>query len=191
MKPLLTKPEINAIIYGMHGAPFSLLGMHATGAKKPGVVARVFRPYATKVELIRRADGQVLDMPRIHEDGLYELFLPNEKPFDYLLRLTWFDGTSSDLEDPYRFPLQLTDFDMHLLGRTQLPRVQPDGGASDDGGGRGGCAFRGVGAECHPRERGGLVQQLGRADSSDATARQQRDLGVVHAASEAGGFVQV
>ncbi len=116
MKPLLTKPEINAIIYGMHGAPFSLLGMHATGAKKPGVVARVFRPYATKVELIRRADGQVLDMPRIHEDGLYELFLPNEKPFDYLLRLTWFDGTSSDLEDPYRFPLQLTDFDMHLLG---------------------------------------------------------------------------
>ena len=44
MKPILSEPEINAIIYGMHGAPFSLLGMHETGAKKPGVVVRAFRP---------------------------------------------------------------------------------------------------------------------------------------------------
>ena len=31
-------------------------------------------------------------------DGLYELFFPNEKPFAYRLRLTWFDGTVADLE---------------------------------------------------------------------------------------------
>ena len=116
MKPILSEPEINAIIYGMHGAPFTLLGMHETGAKKPGVVVRVFRPYATKAEVIRKSDGQAFDMPRIHEDGLYELFLPDEKPFDYKLRLAWFEGPPSELEDPYRFPLQLTDLDMYLLG---------------------------------------------------------------------------
>ena len=116
MKPILSEPEINAIIYGMHGAPFTLLGMHEMGAKKPGVVVRVFRPYATKAEVIRKADGQAFEMPRIHEDGLYELFLPNEKPFDYKLRLAWFEGPPSELEDPYRFPLQLTDLDMYLLG---------------------------------------------------------------------------
>ena len=116
MKPILSEPEINAIIYGMHGAPFTLLGMHETGAKKPGVVVRVFRPYATKAEVIRKSDGQAFEMPRIHEDGLYELFLPGEKPFDYKLRLAWFEGPPSELEDPYRFPLQLTDLDMYLLG---------------------------------------------------------------------------
>ena len=116
MKPILSEAEINAIIYGMHGAPFSLLGMHETGKKRPGVVARVFRPYATKVELIRISDGKVFDMPRIHDDGLYELFFPKEKPFAYRLHLAWFDGTTSEMEDPYRFPLQLTDLDMYLLG---------------------------------------------------------------------------
>ena len=115
-KPILSTAEIQAIIYGMHGAPFSLLGMHETGAKKPGVVVRVFRPYATQVELIRKSDGQAFDMPRIHEDGLYELFFEDEKPFAYKLRLTWFDKTVAELEDPYRFPLQLTDLDMYLLG---------------------------------------------------------------------------
>ena len=115
-KPILSTAEIQAIIYGMHGAPFSLLGMHETGAKKPGVVVRVFRPYATQVELIRKSDGQAFDMPRIHEDGLYELFFADEKPFAYKLRLTWFDKTVAELEDPYRFPLQLTDLDMYLLG---------------------------------------------------------------------------
>ena len=116
MKPILSEPEINAIIYGMHGAPFSLLGMHETGAKKPGVVVRVFRPSATKAELIRVADGKAVEMPRIHADGLYEAFFPNEKPFAYQLRFTWFDKTTATLEDPYRFPLQLTDLDMYLLG---------------------------------------------------------------------------
>ena len=116
MKPILSEPEINAIIYGMHGAPFSLLGMHETGAKKPGVVVRAFRPYATKAEVVRKSDGKVFEMARIHADGLYELFFPNEKPFGYVLRLTWFDKSTSDLEDPYRFPLQLTDLDMYLLG---------------------------------------------------------------------------
>ncbi len=115
-KSILSEAEINAIIYGMHGAPFLLLGMHETGAKRPGTVVRVFRPYATKVEVIRKSDGKAFAMPSIHADGLYELFFPNEKPFAYQLRLTWFDGTVADLEDPYRFPLQLTDLDMYLLG---------------------------------------------------------------------------
>ncbi|HPT15922.1 MAG TPA: 1,4-alpha-glucan branching protein GlgB, partial [Kiritimatiellia bacterium] len=91
-------------------------GMHETGTKKPGVVVRAFRPSATKAELIRVADGKAVEMPRIHADGLYEAFFPNEKPFAYRLRFTWFDKTIATLEDPYRFPLQLTDLDMYLLG---------------------------------------------------------------------------
>ncbi len=116
MKPILSEAEINAIIYGMHGAPFSLLGMHETGPDRPGVVVRAFRPYAVKVELVRKSDGKTFEMPRIHADGLYEAFFPKAKPFAYTFRLTWFDGTTADLEDPYRFPLQLTDLDLYLHG---------------------------------------------------------------------------
>ena len=93
-----------------------LLGMQELDKKKPGVVVRVFRPYATKVEVIRKSDQKAFTMNQIHKDGLYELVFPNEKPFAYQLRLNWFEGKPSVLEDPYRFPLQLTDMDMYLLG---------------------------------------------------------------------------
>ena len=116
MKPILSEAEINAIIYGMHGAPFSLLGMHETGPDRPGVVVRAFRPYAVKVELVRKSDGKAFEMPRIHADGLYEAFFPKTKPFAYSFRLTWFDGNTAELEDPYRFPLQLSDLDLYLHG---------------------------------------------------------------------------
>ena len=116
MEPILSQPEINAIIHGMHGAPYTLLGMHETGEEKPGVVVRVFRPYAVKVELIRVETGERYEMPRIHADGLYELFFADEKPFAYKLCLHWFDGSGTETDDPYRFPLQLGDLDLYLMG---------------------------------------------------------------------------
>lgn len=116
MKPILSVPEMNAIVYGMHGAPFSLLGMHVVRAPTAGTVVRVFRPYAEKVEIIKTSDGSTVEMPRIHKDGLYELFIEGGDPFSYRLRLTWYDGATSEVEDPYRFPLQITDFDLYLFG---------------------------------------------------------------------------
>lgn len=107
---------MNAIVYGMHGAPFSLLGMHVVRAPTAGTVVRVFRPYAEKVEIIKTSDGSTVEMPRIHKDGLYELFIEGGDPFSYRLRLTWYDGATSEVEDPYRFPLQITDFDLYLFG---------------------------------------------------------------------------
>ena len=116
MKSILSEAEINAIIHGMHGAPQTLLGMHETKTGKKGTVVRVFRPYAEKVELVRASDGKAMEMPRIHQDGLYEMFFEGVKPFAYRLRLTWFDGTATVTADPYRFPPQLTDLDLYLLG---------------------------------------------------------------------------
>jgi len=118
-KPILSQDEINTLIYANHGAPFSLLGMHPC---RGGQVVRAFRPYAVKVELVRikpdLSNGEAVEMPRIHQDGLYELFLPDaKKPFGYRFRLTWFDGTSCIIEDPYRFPPEdLGEMDLYLLG---------------------------------------------------------------------------
>jgi 1,4-alpha-glucan branching enzyme len=121
MKPILNADEMNTLVYANHGAPFTLLGMHDARPDRDGVVVRAFRPYATKVELVRidpdGGNGKTQEMPCIHRDGIYELFLPKEKPFPYRLRLTWFDGKSDIIEDPYRFPPEsLGDLDLYLLG---------------------------------------------------------------------------
>lgn len=116
MKPLLAPEVIKAIVEGVHAAPFEVLGMNDTGAAMPGIVVRSFQPFAKKVEIIHRETAEVLEMDRIHEAGLYERVLPNRAKFPYRLRMTGYDGHVWELEDPYRFPLQITDFDMYLFG---------------------------------------------------------------------------
>ncbi len=115
MKPLMSDSEIRPIVQSTHGAPYSLLGMHETGESNPGVVIRSFQPYAEQVDVIEKSTGNALPMNRIHQDGLYELFLPGRSRFSYHLRMKAHDH-QWELEDPYRFPLQISDFDLYLFG---------------------------------------------------------------------------
>jgi 1,4-alpha-glucan branching enzyme len=109
--PPATKfPEpVQALIEARHPDPFSLLGRHAQGA---GVVVRAYLPQA---ERVRVADGPALT----RVDGT-DLFVWEGEaglvPPRY--RLEWEDrgGTTHCDYDPYCFPVQLPDFDLHLFG---------------------------------------------------------------------------
>jgi len=116
MKPLLAREAMDAIVHGTHGSPYEVLGMNETGPSMPGVVVRSFQPYARKVEIINSDSGEALELARIHDQGLFERVLPDRAKFRYRLRMTGFDDHQWELEDPYRFPLQITDFDLYLLG---------------------------------------------------------------------------
>lgn len=116
MKPLLDSGAINAVVNGVHGSPYSVLGMNDMGPDNPGLVVRSFQPYAQRVELVEKDSGAVLPMERIHEKGLFELVLPGRSRFAYRLRMSGHDGHTWELDDPYSFPLQVTDFDLYLFG---------------------------------------------------------------------------
>ena len=121
----VSDPAIESLIHGNHGSPYDLLGRHST---KSGCVIRTFQPYADKVEVLGE-DGSVLgDAAKTHEDGLYELTL-SESPDVYSYRLTGPDAHVWEAEDPYRFPLQITDFDMYLFGEGSHYRTYEKMGA--------------------------------------------------------------
>jgi 1,4-alpha-glucan branching enzyme len=106
------REAIDALVAGRHGAPQDLLGLHETDG---GIIVRAFQPYAHAVELIDTGAGNALHMHRIHDDGLYELFLEGREPFPYRLRMH--EGEHSwEIIDPYRFDPIITDFDMYLFG---------------------------------------------------------------------------
>ncbi len=113
---MLDQQNIRALVRGEHGAPLDVLGPHATGADRPGVVIRTMQPHAARVEVVEAAGGAALLMERLHPEGLFELFLPGRAVFAYRLRMTGADGHAWEVEDPYRFPKIITDFDMHLFG---------------------------------------------------------------------------
>ena len=115
--------EAYAIIEGRHSDPFHYLGAHWEGDR---CVARAFLPDASNVEAIGE-HGEVAKLDRIHEAGLFAGPLPNNSN-RYRLRARFGEHTV-ELEDPYRFPPLLGDFDLHLLGEGTHQRLYDKLGA--------------------------------------------------------------
>jgi 1,4-alpha-glucan branching enzyme len=107
------KNAVETLIHGNHGSPYDLLGPHQVDG---ALVIRSFQPYAEKVEVIDQADDTAHEMKRIHKAGVYEWVGEGREAFPYRLRMTGEDGHVWELDDPYRFPLQISDFDLYLHG---------------------------------------------------------------------------
>jgi 1,4-alpha-glucan branching enzyme len=60
--------------------------------------------------------GRPQDMARLHHAGVFEaVFSGTEHTFPYRLEVTDGTGATVQLEDPYRFPSMLSEYDRHLL----------------------------------------------------------------------------
>ncbi|MGB5904935.1 MAG: 1,4-alpha-glucan branching protein GlgB [Xanthobacteraceae bacterium] len=99
-----------AIIQGRHSDPFRYLGPHM---EDDHAVVRAFLPEASNVEAIDER-GHAASLTRLHEAGLFAGTLPRDVT-RYQLRAR-FGDTVVELQDPYRFPPILSDFDLYLLG---------------------------------------------------------------------------
>ena len=115
--------EAYAILEGRHSDPFQYLGPHTESGK---TVVRAFLPEAQKVDAIG-SHGEATALTRIHDDGLFAGVLPNGSTI-YQLRARFGDKVV-DLDDPYRFPPILTDYDLYLLGEGNHQRLYEKLGA--------------------------------------------------------------
>jgi 1,4-alpha-glucan branching enzyme len=115
--------EAYAILEGRHSDPFQYLGPHTESGR---TVVRAFLPEAERVDAIT-PHGEATALTRIHDDGLFAGFLPNGSTA-YQLRAR-FGEKVVDLDDPYRFPPVLTDYDLYLLGEGTHQRLYEKLGA--------------------------------------------------------------
>jgi 1,4-alpha-glucan branching enzyme len=115
--------EAYAIVEGRHSDPFHYLGLHKEGGK---TIVRAFLPEATQVDAVGQ-HGDAAKLTRIHEAGLFAGTAP-EGTERYQLRAR-FGNNVVELEDPYRFPPVLTDYDLYLLGEGTHQRVYDKLGA--------------------------------------------------------------
>ncbi len=110
----MTRAEIEAIVNGCHSDAFSVLGPHPVPRRKtPSWEVRAFVPQAAEAEVL--LGGVSYPMKMVNPAGLFFASLGGT-PRPYLLRLKTHEGETSEIEDPYRFPLLLTDFELHLFG---------------------------------------------------------------------------
>jgi 1,4-alpha-glucan branching enzyme len=95
--------------------PFAVLGPQYAGGRR---ILRAFLPGAESVEVLARADRRSLGLlaPQ-HPDGLFAGPAGSDEP--YLLRIQW-PGAVQETEDPYSFPLLLSEDDLHLFNEGRL-----------------------------------------------------------------------
>jgi 1,4-alpha-glucan branching enzyme len=107
--------DLDAIVGGYHHDAFSVLGPQPVKRDwaDDGWEVRAFLPHATSVDLV--LNGTVsAPMDRVHAAGFFVCRL-EAKPGAYRFRMEH-EGRVWEEEDPYRFPLQLTAFELHLHG---------------------------------------------------------------------------
>ncbi|HTU01102.1 MAG TPA: 1,4-alpha-glucan branching enzyme, partial [Candidatus Sulfotelmatobacter sp.] len=123
---------IQAIVRGQHGDPFSVLGPHPFDQGPDASVAvRVFLPGIEGALVVPAPGGPPAQrMTRLHPDGLFEAVFPGHSiPFPYQLETLDRAGGLRRIEDPYRFPPTLSDYDLHLMGEGRHLRAYEKLGA--------------------------------------------------------------
>jgi 1,4-alpha-glucan branching enzyme len=94
---------------GREHDPFRLLGLHREGATW---VLRVFRPHAAAVSLVNGAASEA--MTRLAGADLFEWRGAKAPKRPWRLRIEE-DGIQREFTDPYAFPPQTTEQDLHLF----------------------------------------------------------------------------
>ena len=100
--------EIKKLTGGYHRDPFSILGPHEMDDDWD---VRALLPQAESVEVV--LGNSSIPMKREAEEGLFTASLPLPLRRDYRLRITPRIGEAYEIEDPYRFPPQLTPDEIH------------------------------------------------------------------------------
>jgi len=115
---VLSSSDIESLARGMHSDPFAVLGPHEIMHDgSSGLAIRAFRPHVASMGVQSVSDGRLIPMTRLHPEGMFEAFVAGtgREDFDYRFRVTWADGSESELDDPYRYGPVLTEFDQYLF----------------------------------------------------------------------------
>ncbi len=104
--------EINKIIHARHHDPFAVLGRHTVASNN--TLIRVFLPHAQTASIVN--NNTSINLEPLGKTGIFE-WQGDATAINPHYEVTWSDGHRTQTYcDPYTFPPQLSDFDIHLFG---------------------------------------------------------------------------
>ncbi|MBN1149750.1 1,4-alpha-glucan branching protein GlgB [candidate division WOR-3 bacterium] len=115
MNTTMTDDEIIAVVESDLFDPFSILGMHRKVLDNSKIIAvRVFLPDAKEIFIVGNKETKAAKP--LHPSGLFESIFPDEEHFfPYRIKCSWTGKDYIVLDDPYRLPPVLSDYDIYLF----------------------------------------------------------------------------
>lgn len=111
----LSPAELSALADTKETSPHRFLGLHPLAGG--GLVARALFPGASACALVPGDATPPTPMTLLHAGGIFEVALAGSAHFRYRFHVTYPDGVSRLVDDPYRFLPTLTEEDLFLLGK--------------------------------------------------------------------------
>jgi 1,4-alpha-glucan branching enzyme len=112
--------EVELLVEGRLADPHHLLGAHPLDG---GVVVRAWRPAARAV-VVRPENAPAVELELRHPAGLFEGVVPDaDAPLRYELDVSYPDGNTFTLRDPYAFAPTIGELDLHLAGEGRHERI--------------------------------------------------------------------
>ncbi|CAN5758805.1 1,4-alpha-glucan branching protein GlgB [soil metagenome] len=103
--------DLEILVAGRHDHPHAVLGIHPW---RTGSVVRAHRPDAEAITVVAGAERH--PMSRVGESDVFSAVLEHPPTTGYRLEVSYPDGNTFDVGDPYRFWPTLGEIDLHLVG---------------------------------------------------------------------------
>lgn len=103
---------IEAIVYSEHDNPHNILGAHIV---EDGVLINVFIPTAVKVMIRIRNKSKDEELELVDQEGFYSILLKRKKIPKYSLIVSYDNGVTKEIIDPYNFDPVIDPMDMKLF----------------------------------------------------------------------------
>lgn len=100
---------IEELVYSEASQPHKLLGPHLT---EEGLLIQAFIPTAASITVKLTASGKTYAMELADDPGFFAVLIPRKSMAAYTLMVTYDNGTTEELHDPYGFAPQFTDSDL-------------------------------------------------------------------------------
>ncbi len=101
--------EVESLVTGQHDNPHHILGMHET---TDGVYINAYYPSAKSVSAVCKNTGEKYALQSERVSGFFSLKIPDKQSFVYYLEITFQDGSTQTMMDPYAFDPVLDAIDI-------------------------------------------------------------------------------
>ncbi len=107
--------DVESVIYSECSNPKEILGARVTDS---GILVQAFFPNAQSVKVRNLRSNKLYEMELVNDDGFYAVLIPLKRIPAYTYEVTYDNGETLEVYDPYSFKSQFTekDFDRFAKG---------------------------------------------------------------------------
>lgn len=106
--------EVESVIYSECSNPKDILGARVT---ENGILIQAFFPNAQSVKVRNLRSKKLYEMEPVNDNGFYAVLIPLKRIPAYTYEVTYDNGATCEVYDPYSFKSQFTDKDFERFAK--------------------------------------------------------------------------